>query len=166
MLKVRLAENDGYTGKDLDKLNAALKKMEEILNSAVFKERVLHYKLPSGAETFFYRPWQIHYTNQEVYDTIMKASELMGYGEPNVVNLSLRLLPGGNGDVVGYGNPGDRWINTYKTAFDQMDISDLVNHYGHEWLHKLGFEHDFQKLPKRKYSVPYAVGDILESLAN
>ncbi len=35
----------------------------------------------------------------------------------------------------------------------------------HEWCHKLGFKHDVQATPGRKYSVPYAVGYIVRDLA-
>jgi hypothetical protein len=36
----------------------------------------------------------------------------------------------------------------------------------HEWLHKLGFDHDVASTPARPYSVPYAVGYILRDLAS
>ena len=32
----------------------------------------------------------------------------------------------------------------------------------HEWLHKIGFEHSYYNNSDRPYTVPYAIGEIVE----
>jgi hypothetical protein len=34
----------------------------------------------------------------------------------------------------------------------------------HEWMHKLGFNHDTKWSASREYSVPYAIGNIFEEI--
>ena len=80
------------------------------------------------------------------------------------MDLYLVLLPQVNPNVVGYGNPGNKEIYTYRNWFEQFTVAEYAGHITHEWCHKLGFDHSFQHNRKRKYSVPYAIGDLTEGL--
>ncbi len=165
MIKIEIKEISGYADKNLETLNESLKLVEKVINTEAFKDKVLNFTMPNGKVTFFYRPWHKKYSNAEVLDLIYSASEEYDGGQKGVIDLYLHLEPGGDGSVVGYGNEGDKWINTYETPFAGMSRPEIAGHIFHEWLHKIGFVHDFYDVPKRRYSVPYAVGEIMEQLA-
>ncbi len=96
------------------------------------------------------------------------AKEHVGDINSNQIDLYLNLLDENNKDVVGYGNPEEKEIYTYKNWFnDLLDEKEYAAHIIHEWTHKLGFDHAFSKYArKREYSVPYAVGDIFKIVAD
>lgn len=165
MLKIEVKAMTGYENANATKLMESIAKMEKVINTEDFKNRVRDFTMPNGSKTFFFRPWQKKFSNTQVLNLILAATEEYEGGQKGVIDLYLHLEPGGDGSVVGYGNEGDKWINTYAHAFADMEQHEVAGHIFHEWLHKIGFVHDFLDLPKRKYSVPYAVGEILEELA-
>jgi hypothetical protein len=170
-LAINLVENNNYVNERLDKLHQVIRILGKTLNSTSFEIAVKKHMV-DGKRTFFYRKnflgrryLEHPYSNEDVYDIIMSGVERLGGSTANSMDLYLTLKNGSNGNVIGYGNPSHKEIFTYSTMFDSMDVSELANHYTHEWCHKLGFAHSFQRNRHRSYSVPYAVGDIVEEIA-
>lgn len=54
-------------------------------------------------------------------------------------------------------------VHTYQDVYDSMSVSALAGHLVHEAAHALGFTHEFNWSPERDYSVPYRVGNWVES---
>ncbi len=169
MFNINLIESHNYDSERLEKLNQALEKIEEAINSDSFRQKVLAYK-------FFFRKKFLSrsyidefHTSQQVYEKIMKAVEDPGNVAEGSMDLYLNLVEGEDGSVIGYGNDGEKEIFTYKRKFDEMVLHEIANHITHEWTHKLGFTHAFIETPiigKRDRSVPYAIGNIVEEIIN
>ncbi|MEP7141249.1 MAG: hypothetical protein ABI707_00200 [Ferruginibacter sp.] len=171
MITINLAESNNYTGKRLDTLNQILVIIQTVLNSDQFKNEVLNFQT-DGSNRFYFQKnffdkWlDIPYTNQEIYNIIMNGVETPGNTGDSIMDLYLALVNGSDGDVIGYSNPGTKEIFTYSVMFDGMKMAELANHYAHEWCHKLGFTHSFQRNRLRNNSVPYAIGNIVEKIAD
>jgi hypothetical protein len=169
MLKVNLASVEGFSPEQSQKLEIAKAKLENALNSEKFKTSVLDFTFDSE-KTFYYRKNLFGryvdkpYSNTQVYDIILNGTELPGNIALNQMDLYLVLLPSINPTVVGYGNPGSREIYTYRNWFEKFTEAEYAAHITHEWCHKLGFDHSHNHTRKRKYSVPYAIGDLVEEL--
>ncbi|NTE05229.1 hypothetical protein G6M26_51585 [Agrobacterium tumefaciens] len=171
MTKIKLQQVTNYLDSRLSKLSTVIVLMEKVINSERFKEQVLGFAY-NGENTFFYRKniWGYYidhvYKNSEVYEMIITAKEESGNVQNNVIDLYLELINGSDGSVIGFGRPEEKEIYTYSKMFDSMSIPELVNHYVHEWTHKIGFDHAYSRNQKRNYSVPYAVGNIAETVAD
>jgi hypothetical protein len=170
MLKVNIASAEGFSNDQLEKVYNAKDLIESVLNSDTFKGAILNFTF-KGKKTFFYRKnilgrWlDDPYSNEEVYQIIMQSYEKHGDVNQNQMDLYLNLLPTINKDVIGYGYPGSKEIYTYRNWFDNFTLAEYCGHITHEWVHKLGFSHAHHHNWKRKFSVPYAIGDIIEELA-
>ena len=60
--------------------------------------------------------------------------------------------------------PNRVWTN--DKFFTTNSLGKVAGNIVHEWTHKLGFEHDFNSTARRNYSVPYAVGNIIQELVD
>jgi hypothetical protein len=63
--------------------------------------------------------------------------------------------------VVGY-TVGTN-IFTYEPRYKAMTIPEKAGHLAHELMHILGFSHSVQDCPERARSLPYQVGDYVET---
>lgn len=166
--RFELVSSAGFINDDLTKLTDAIAKAEDVFNTVEFRERILEYKY-QGRRQFADNDGL---TNQQIYARIMAAKET--YDSANGRNdrigqLSLNLYtpPFWNRwGTVGYTYPDqpDVYMNSYY--FRSFSPAEVANNVVHEWLHKIGFEHDFEETEKRPFSVPYAVGDLVEELAD
>ena len=170
MLTIKLIQHTNYTGAREQKLYAAIQIMERVLNSKPFHEAVINYttngKLTFSFKKTLFRDFD-HYTNEEVYASILQAKEEEGNVADGSMDLYLELAPGGGGNVLGYGYPNDPIIYTYADWFDNQTPATIANHLTHEWCHKIGFEHAFYgwQDKNRERSVPYGIGNLVEQLA-
>jgi hypothetical protein len=67
--------------------------------------------------------------------------------------------------TIGYTFPDTNriWMNTkYFNRYTPVKVADNLMH---EWMHKLGFTHEMKYSERRNYSVPYAIGYLIEELA-
>ncbi|KIA98516.1 hypothetical protein OA88_20500 [Flavobacterium sp. JRM] len=172
MLKIKLESHRGYEGKNLKNLNESLLLLESVLNGQNFKDTVLKFesdKTEGGTFHFItYTKWRSRrtdlpiYSNQEIYDKVMKGNETDGSDCFIVYNLTLER--GSGGSTVGYTeNNGN--IHTYTSDFLEMTSGEFAAHLFHEFTHTIDFEHS----PSNKndslrdcYSVPYALGNFVE----
>ncbi len=170
MIDIKLNCADNYLDARLTKLNNVIAVMKTVINSSAFATTILNFEF-EGQKTFFYRKniWGRYidhvYNNQQVLSLILLAKEEVGNQKEGQIDLYLELIMGASGSVIGFGRPEEKEIYTYAEMFDTMTIPELVNHYVHEWAHKIGFDHAFTRNRKRNYSVPYGVGDIAEKIA-
>ena len=172
MIQVNLVATQNYNLSQINRLKNIFQIMEKVLNTADFKSAVLNFKT-NGELTFSFKknPFKHFdiYSNEQVYAMIMQAREGVGNMSDGVIDLYLTLEPGGDGQNLGYGLQDEKEIHTYTDFFDNPATTDatLANHFTHEWCHKLGFEHaEYRWMDSNRddCSVPYAIGNLVESL--
>ena len=161
-MRVSLGRVTGYTAAERQKLDGATKLMADVLNSREFRDAVF------GAE-FAGKPGFASDTRspQEVYATIRAAKENYTDGADGEVDLNLKLenFSWFQRHTVGYATESSDTLTTNRRFFSGFDQNEVAGHLAHEWLHKLGFEHDFQSTARRPDSVPYELGELVERLA-
>lgn len=161
-MRVSLGRVTGYTAPERQKLDSATKLMADVLNSKEFRDAVL------SAE-FAGKPGFASDTRspQEVYATIRAAKENYTDAADGEVDLNLNLenFSWFQRHTVGYTTESSDTLTTNRSFFSGFDASEVAGHLAHEWLHKLGFEHDFKATARRPDSVPYELGELVERLA-
>ncbi len=163
--QVRVAKSTNYTTNDLVKLNRAVSAIELILNSQEFKDDVLNFTY-QGQKAFVQNNGM---SNEQIYDYIMKGAEQ--YPNQTAVDSEMDVFLQlykpkwyQSKRVIGYTDPSYSTIYVNQVYYRNADISDIANNMVHEWLHKMGFGHDFNSTARRSSSVPYAIGYIVGDL--
>jgi len=145
---------------DKAKITSALKIVELVINSDEFKNKVLAHQFKG--QTQYHENEGL--SNLEIYQKIMTGEEDLIPGIDHIMNYDLALYRTKNpwSSVKGYTNPGKLRIYINKKFFRRSSYSciDVASNLVHEWLHKLGFGHDFNHNADRPFTVPYAIGDI------
>jgi hypothetical protein len=161
-MRVSLGKVSGYSANERQKLEQATGLLANVLNSREFRDAVLSSKF-AGKPGFADEAR----SPQEIYAAIRAAQENFTSAADGEVdlNVSLQNLSWFSRNVVGYTTPGSDTITTNRRFFSNYEPAEIAGHLGHEWLHKLGFEHDHAATADRPYSVPYAVGELIERLA-
>jgi len=131
-----------------------------VISSGKFKSRVLSHKF-NGKFAFADSKGL---SNAEIYRRILDGSESI---KPHVDHeMDMVLLTYYEDAVtIGYTYPTTRnvWMNRkYLDRFTPVQVSGNMMH---EWVHKLGFDHEVHNTATRMYSVPYAIGYIVQRLA-
>lgn len=149
-----------FTRTQENKVLDAVDLIKKVIASRTFKSRILNHTY-KGKKTFINNRGL---SNSQIYKKILESSEKLNPGKNYTMDITLATYQT-DANVIGYTLPNVNkvWMNTrYLNAFTPVQVSaNLV----HEWLHKLGFGHDYESTPSRPYSVPYAVGYIIRSLA-
>jgi hypothetical protein len=161
--RVSIGRATGYSAAERAKLDRAMVKLGAVLSSREFRDAVLSHTY--GGKPGFANDAR---APAEIYAVIRAAKERYtdaADGEVDL-NLSLRSLSWFQRGVVGYTSEDSDTITTNRRFFSGFDEAEVAGHLGHEWLHTLGFEHDFKATARRPFSVPYAVGDLIETLAS
>jgi hypothetical protein len=145
---------------ETQKMEAAIAEVIKVFNSYEFKQKIL--------EHLFNGEMQFHdnegYTNSQIYDIILAADEeVLNDGPDGEVDLQLTLYYSSS-STVGYTYPStlETWVN--EKYFDKYDLSEVARNVAHEWMHKLGFTHDKYHNSSRPFSVPYAIGYMVEDM--
>lgn len=143
------------------KIDHSIDILREIFSSPEFKRRILSHKF-KGRYQFSKNKGL---SNAQIYRKILKGVERLHPYDNNAMDVEVELYTDHQSQVVGYTNPRTRriWMNT--KYFNRNSPSQVAANLTHEWLHKLGFDHEKVKCHDRKYSVPYAVGYIVRDLA-
>jgi hypothetical protein len=141
------------------KMNEALEKVKIVINSTEFKNRILAHTY-KGEVTFVQND---NLTNEEIYEKIMIGAESLNLEEDQEMDIDVTMYYKNN-STVGYTYPNTpkTWVNS--KFFNKYSHSKVAKNVVHEWTHKLGFGHDYKRTSRRPYSVPYAVGSIIEDL--
>jgi hypothetical protein len=146
-----------------EKAHEAVNLFVEVFNKAEFKTRVLNHKW-KGKEQFADNEGL---TNAQVFEKLMAGSEISNKGKDYNADLKLRayykMWPFGS--AIGHADADKGEIITKWKFIRQSSVEGLAGHYAHEYCHLLGFGHDFDVTNQREYSVPYAIGNLVEELA-
>lgn len=150
-----------FTSTQKNKVEDAVDLMRKVIASEAFKSAILDHTY-GGKKTFVDNGGK---TNLQIYNTILDGAEIVGDLTKNgEMDAELELYYAGT-STVGYTYPTTTriWMNT--KFFNTYTTADVARNLMHEWTHKLGFTHASSYSTSRDYSVPYAVGEIMESLA-
>ncbi|WP_408097135.1 hypothetical protein ACJVC5_19050 [Peredibacter sp. HCB2-198] len=144
-----------------EKVNEAIDLLRRIFASQEFRRRILNHRF-KGRKAFANNRGM---SNQQIYNAILAGVERLKPTRNNAMDLELELYTDHDSKVMGYTLPRSRrvWMNT--KFFNRHTPANVASNLTHEWLHKLGFDHDYKATWKRKYSVPYGIGYIVRDLA-
>lgn len=161
-MRVSLGQVTGYSTTERAKLGQATDLLGRVLNSREFRDGVLN-------ATFNGKPGFASDTRTpaEVYATIRAAKESYtdaADGEVDM-NLELQSFSWFQRNVVGYTTESSDTLTINRRFFSTYTPAEVAGNLAHEWLHKLGFEHDFKATARRPDSVPYELGELVERLA-
>ncbi len=162
-LKVNFQRLAGFSAAEKNKLAQAAGVLERVLNSVEFRDAVLSHRF-QGKEGYADSGGM---TNQQIYQAILSGKESFDQtadGEADF-NLDLRTFSWFQRNVVGYTTESSDTITLNRRFFSSYTPAEVASNLCHEWLHKLGFDHDFRSTANRPHSVPYAIGDLVETLA-
>lgn len=143
-----------------DKVHQAVDLIKKVVASAEFKNRILNHTF-EGKKTFVDNKG---FTNEQIYQIILDGSETMIPGKNGRMDVELELYQQST-NTIGYTYPNTTriWVNTkYFNKYTPVQVADNLFH---EWMHKLGFDHAIRYSKSRNYSVPYAIGYLVEELA-
>jgi hypothetical protein len=144
------------------KLLESFEVIEAVVNSNEFKQKVISFEGsgPKGGYTS-----SNNLTNEEVYNFLMQGKELID-GDTTLGEMNLdikRYRPWYRSAVIGRTYPGkNNWIEVNGQHYWKMSVPEMASNITHEWIHLNGFYH---ASASDKHSVPYAVGYIVEELA-
>lgn len=152
---------NGFGGKHEKKMREALGRLKWVVRSEAFKQKVLNHTY-KGQKGFYQNKG---YSNFQIYQKLLKGAEDLNPIEDNKMNLKMTLYYSQT-NTVGYTYPNtdEIWVN--RKYFEKYTLGEVANNAMHEWLHKIGFEHSYYNNADRPYTVPYAIGEIVEEIIN
>ncbi len=148
----------GFDGDKGDKMYAAFKVLEEVVNSEEFKERVINFKNKKGERAFASNN---KLSNEDIYAKFMEGRETLQQNTPNEMNFFLKLYNKPWSRVIGYTSGTTNLININWKFFKGNSVDNVAANLAHEWTHKIGFDH---KSASEHDSAPYGIGYIVGEL--
>ena len=164
-VRVVIQQANNFNAAQMAHLEQSRAVLEKVVNSEEFKQRVIHFTY-QGQETYVQNNGL---TNLQIYNDIVQAAEQLPTptAANNTIDLFVQLYTSSwfGRNVIGYTDPSvpTIFMNTY--FYNSATPAETAGNMMHEWMHKLGFDHDFNATAQRPSSVPYAVGYIAEELA-
>lgn len=149
----------GFNSSQASKYNQAIAIVKKVVATEAFRGKVLNFAY-GGAKQFANN---IGKTNSQIYQSILDAAEKLKPIKNNTIDLGVKLYYAAN-SVVGYTNPSITYINVNTKFFNTYSANQVAGNLFHEWLHKLGYDHDSSPTSRRPYSVPYAIGYMIRDL--
>ena len=163
MLKVQIDQARDFTSSEKAKLLDARALLERILNSEEFKLRVINHTY-KGAKTYVDNGGL---SNELIYAKIMTGAEVLKPDTDYTMNIDITIYTSSwwSRSTIGYTYPDTMrtWIN--RRHYSYFTPLDVCGNILHEYLHKLGFGHAFNNTSTRRYSVPYAIGYLIDELS-
>lgn len=150
----------GMTSTQEAKIQAAERRIRNVIGSEEFRTRVLNHTY-NGRKTFLSNNGL---TNSQIYQKILEGAEKLQPAKNNAMDLIVKLYYQ-NSTTVGYTTTSSKTINMNTKYFNKYTSSQVAHNMMHEWMHKLGFGHTSYYTSSRIYSVPYALGKIMNDLA-
>ncbi len=165
LVNIRSAEK--FTDLQYDKLMQAKALVELIINSKAFKNRVLNFNFNGSLE--FVQNNGL--SNEQIYEYLMTGAERypVQTEADRMMDFDLILYKPKwyqSKNVLGYTSRDTSVIHINRKFFNQAEFNQIAMNLVHEWTHKMGFEHDFNRTDRRPYSVPYGIGYIVRDLGN
>jgi hypothetical protein len=143
------------------KVLKALELIKKVIRSSEFKNKIMSYTY-RGKREFIDNNGK---SNEEVYQSLLDASEDLLPGRDHTMNLELELYYNRWTSTVGYTTPDTLRIWMNNKFFSSYTPAEVAGNIFHEWTHKLGYDHDSSYSESRDHSVPYALGYLIEELA-
>lgn len=134
--------------------------IKQVVASSQFKNKILNYKV-NGKKTFVDNNGL---SNAQIYQKILEGAEKLMPSKNNKMDITVETYYV-DANVIGYTLPSINKIYMNTKYLNKFTPVQVASNMVHEWLHKLGFGHDFEATATRPYSVPYAVGYIVKTLA-
>lgn len=113
------------------KLKDAIKHLENIFNSKDYKAEILKRKLTSTKGK----------SNLEVFEHLMKGKEDLSKEANQQLDLTVEMYNKKFSKVIGYTTPSSLIVYTNRKFHDNYDACDVASNLGHEWTHKMGYDH-------------------------
>jgi ssRNA-specific RNase YbeY (16S rRNA maturation enzyme) len=148
-----------FTSAQAAKYNQAIAIVKKVVATEAFRTKVLNYKY-NGIKQFADNKGR---TNAQIYQSILDAAESLKPTKNNTMDLGVKLYYDSS-TVIGYTNPSITYINVNTKYFNSFAANQVAGNLFHEWLHKIGYDHDSAATAKRPYSVPYAIGYMVRDL--
>lgn len=170
-MRVKLVSSVGFTPEETIKLIKATELLEKVWNSHEFEYKVLNFSFPykphwwSSTRRMNNFRMSAGLSNQGVYEKLMKCAERLDPIPDEEMEIELTIDRRNAGDVLGYTYSSTRMQWIYASFFGRATLADIAGNLAHEYCHKLGFEHEFERTSTRQYTVPYGVGYIVKELA-
>lgn len=142
------------------KIQKAEYKIRKVIGSETFRSKVLNFTY-NGKKQFNNNGG---YTNAQIYQMILDGMENYLKSKNNAMDLNIKVYYQ-NSSTVGYTTTTSSYINMNTKFLNSYTSNQVARNMTHEWLHKLGFTHATYYSTSRNYSVPYAIGTIMEQLA-
>lgn len=163
-LKIKVKTRN-FTDRDKVKLYRAIQILDEVMNSKELKEMILNYSF-KGSNTFNQNNGM---TNQEIYDHFMTGAEDLKSEIDNTMDFDLTMYRSWNpwSKVKGYTKPDTMriWIHSKFYRRTSWTAIDVASNMAHEWVHKMGFGHEYYHNEDRPFTVPYAIGGLVGTVA-
>lgn len=149
-----------FDNADEEKVLEALDLIRRVVRTPEFRSRVLNHKY-NGVKGYA----STSKSTAQIYQSFVDGAETLRPEKNHVMDLQLELYTNNSNNVVGYTYPNvlKIWMNT--KYFNRYEPCEVARNLFHEWTHKLGYGHDSAVTARRPYSVPYAVGNIIQDLA-
>lgn len=175
-LAVEIGEYRFKPKKQREIFEVALSLLEETMNSAEFREKVLSYKHSNGKriyqKNYLWKDKSKRLTNEDVYNILMEANERAIPDTIGTMNIyaKLRKCRGWRKylhvwcrNVIGSTNPQrSKWMTLNWKFYKRYTAPQMVSNIVHEWIHLLGFLHGKKNM---REEVPYVVGKIAGEVA-
>lgn len=142
------------------KIQKAEYKIRKVIGSETFRSRILNHTY-GGVKKFNNNNGL---TNSQIYTKVLEGMESYLKTKNNTMNLNVKVYYQ-NSSTVGYTTTTSQYINMNTKFLNSYTSNQVARNMTHEWLHKLGFGHSASYSTARNYSVPYAIGSIMEELA-
>jgi hypothetical protein len=155
-LKVSLNKTQNFTKQEYSRLMECLPLLEKAVNSGEFKKRILAIKKFTDCEM----------SSLEVYETFMKGRQYNETTDDCEMDIDLTIYYKRFSSAVGFTYPNT--VRTYinRKFFWAFTLAGICGNIGHEYSHKLGFDHSYYWTTVRDMSVPYFIGNLIEELVN
>lgn len=141
------------------------KRLQVVINHREFEQRVLvhEYDGKSGFADNVIAGRQ--FTNAQVLAILLAGREELDPVLDHEWDMELSVYTRKR-STVGSTSPGITtvYMNRRALRFEEAGWGEIAGNMAHEHCHKLGFDHDFESTPKRPFSVPYAIGDMVEKV--
>lgn len=143
-----------------DKIIKATQLIKKVIGTEEFRLQILNYTF-NGKRQFHQN---LNRSNEAVYQMILQGAETVGnIRQNNRMDVGVEFYYQDTTTIgYTYSHVSKIWMNT--KYFDQFDHVRVADNLIHEWMHKLGFDHETKWSEEREHSVPYAVGYIVENI--
>lgn len=156
------ASLSGFERAHEEKIYKAIEMIKKVIASDEFRRKVLNKKY-NGKKQYVDNGGL---TNAQIYQKLLAGSEMLNPGNNNTMDIQLEAYTE-SANVIGYTKPNilTVYMNTRYLNKRSFGANQVAMNIVHEWLHKLGFKHAYERTANRSHSVPYAIGYIVRDLA-